>query len=328
MFILGMKKPVWEEPNEGLPGGAGEGGEGAAPDASASESGEGSLQDGAPARSSIMDFATKGEGGEPWQVPDGMEVPSHLVGSTAEDTLSKVMTAYKGARQELGSRKKADGTLEGTLPSEIDGYTFDSIEADPENDPVLADLTSEESRKYVDPARQAALEVGIPDAAFAKFMHAYASKLGENGIQINSDPEKQAEINGEAEFEGLVGALGQNGADLALRQMDNFQQKLQANGILATSEDNAEFLQMIGTAKATQIMQKILVAEFGEQAIPPADPMQGAPTQEEAYAAHRAAMQMQPGSDRDDAMANAEAMLEKAMSGQVSTRGTIRSKVM
>ena len=138
-------------------------------------------------------------------------------------------------------------------------------------DVVLADLTSEESKPYVDAFREVAMEVGIPDAAFAKLMHGAVGKLVENGLSISTDPEQAMQINGEAEMEALTRDLGPQGANDALRQIDTFAQKLANNGILQNEKDVQEFAQMVGTAQGLQIMQRIIVAEFGEKAIPKAE---------------------------------------------------------
>ena len=217
--------------------------------------------------------------------------------------------------------------LEGSVPGKIDGYTFDSIEGDRDKDVVLADLTSEESKPYVDAFREVAMEVGIPDAAFAKLMHGAVGKLVENGLSISTDPEQAMQINGEAEMEALTRDLGPQGANDALRQIDTFAQKLANNGILQNEKDVQEFAQMVGTAQGLQIMQRIIVAEFGEKAIPKAEGVAGAPTLEEAYEQHRQALSMPPGSDREEAVSRAEKQLEKAMA-QGSTPGAVRSRVL
>ena len=319
-----------ENPGDGGPTPAETGSPGQGGDAQPPGDGGAGGGDAPPSRSSVLDFAPKGEAEadpDAWKLPDGLELPEHLVGTSAEDTLGKLATAYRGARQELSTRKKADGTLDGAVPKELTGYTFDAIEADPETDPVLADLTSEDSQQYLDPAREVAMELGIPDATFAKFMHGYVSKLSENGLNLAVNPEEAARINGEAEMEQLSKDLGQQGADQALRQIDTFAQKLAQRGVLADKSDLEEFAQMVGTAKGLQIMQRIIVAELGERAIPKADGVEGAPTQEEAYEAHRQALSMPPGSDREAAVERAEAQLAKALQNSGQT-GQIRSRVL
>lgn len=311
----------------GEPGGMGEG-EATGQDPGAGDAGQ--SQDG---RTNLLDFAPKGEsnagkdGGEAWKMPDGLDIPEHLRGDSAEATLEKLNKAYKGARQQLSTRAPAEGTLAGSIPDTIEGYTFDAVEGDPTKDAVLADLTSEASKAYIDPAREVAKELGLPDATFAKFMHGYVTKLNEAGLNVSVNPEEAQQARGEAEMAALTERLGQQGADLALRQIDTFAQKLAANGILGDQDDVREFAEMVGTAKGLEIMQRIIVAEFGEQAIPRGDAVDGAPTLEEAYATHAAALSMPPGSSREEAVAAAERRLEKAMQ-QGSTQGAIRSRVL
>lgn len=282
-------------------------------------------------KSSILDFAPKdgdkAKDGDAaaWKLPDGMEIPEHLVGLSAEDTLKKLSNAYKGARTELSTRKKDDGILEGAVPKDIDGYQFTG---DLENDPVLKDLTSEESKPIVDEWRKAAMEVGIPDAAFAAFMHKGMANMSAAGFApAFGDAAEAQRIQGEAEMAALVTELGKSGADQTLRQLDTFAQKLANNGILTDKSDVQEFGQMVGTAKAARIMQRIISAEFGEKAIPMGDGVEGAPTLEEAYEQHNAAMSMPRGADRDEAMRRAEARLSQAMAGG-STSGQLRSRVL
>jgi len=253
-----------------------------------------------------------------------MEIPEHLVGLSAEDTLKKLSTAYKGARTELSTRKKDDGVLEGAVPKDIEGYQFTG---DIENDPVLKDLTSEESKPIVDEWRKAAMEVGIPDAAFAAFMHKGMENMGKAGFGAFGDSEQAQQVNGKAEMAALVEDLGKSGADLTLRQLDTFAQKLANNGILTSQDEVEEFGQMVGTAKAARIMQRIITAEFGEKAIPMGDGVEGSPTLEEAYEQHNAALSMPRGADRDEAMRRAEARLAQAMAGG-STNGQLRSRVL
>lgn len=345
-----MIRQYWQMPffNQEGEGGSGSGGEGRA---TGEETGGGNLNpgdgsgeggsdgDGSSAGSSLLDFAPKGgegegsggqegDGGEAWKLPDGIEVPEHLLGANAEETLRKVSAAYKGARQEISTKKKEDGVLEGDVPGKIDGYTFDAVGTDPKSDAVLADLMSEESQQYLDPAREAALDLGIPDATFAKFMHTYVSKLNEAGIAISGDPAAMAQVSGEAEMEQLTSDLGAAGADLALRQVDTYAVKLAENGILQSQDDVNEFAQMVGTAKGLQIFQRILVAEFGEQAIPPGDGVEGAMTPDEAHQKLSEALRLPVGPDREAAIHRAEANLEKANANYSSTRGSVRSRVL
>lgn len=300
------------------------------PDGGASPEGDsgGTAAGGSP--SSIMDFKPQGDApkdGEAWKAPEGMEIPEHMVGSTAEDTLSKVLKAYTGARQELSTRQRDAGVLEGTVPKAADGYTFDSLEVDPEKDAVLKDLTSEESKPIIDAGRKVAHQLGIPDKAFASFMYEYSKELQAQGLSFETDPESSAQIRGEAEMEDLVAAYGKNGADQMLRQIDTYAQKLAANGILQSQQDVDEFSQMIGTKRGLEIFHKILTVEFGEQAIPPGDPVEGDVTLEQAYAMKNEAMQMRRGADRDEAMQRAEAALSKALKSSSST-GAVRSRVL
>ena len=310
-------------------GGAGAGGDGGQSPGGGEGSGEG--EGGAP-RSSIMDFAPKGGDkgageGDDWKLPDGLEVPDHLVGTSAEDTLGKLATAYKGARQELSTRvKPGEGQLEGTVPKEFSGY---EITGDGETDDEIAnELNTEASKPIVDQWRKAALEVGMPDAAFAKFMKLGMGNMIEAGYAMTGTPEEQAQINGEAEMEALTKEVGQAGADQMLAQMNNFAQRLATNGILQNQADVDEFGQMIGTSRAIQIMQRIIVGEFGEKPIPKAEGVEGALTVEEAYQLQNEAMALPAGAEKEEKLARAEKELRKALASGGSTPGQIRSRVL
>lgn len=342
MFVITRcSRPLWGPADEGAGGDAAlapgsQPAAGAPPASGAPPAAGADGADGADAKadsgpgqkSTLLDFAPKGDNAKPgdaaWKLPDGLEVPDHLLGTSAEETLRKLSTAYKGARAELSTRKREDGVLDGAVPKDIDGYKF---EGDLEKDPILKDLASEESKPIVDAWRKAALEVGIPDAAFAKFMHTGIAKMQEAGLQVGLNPEQAMQINGEAEMEGLVQALGKAGADMALRQLDSFAQKLAERKILSSKEDVAEFGQMVGTARAAQIMQRIITAEFGEQAIPPGDPIEGGVTIEEAYQMQREALSISDATTRQEAVERADAALAKALA-QGSTPGQVRSRVL
>lgn len=328
MFIELHGQPVWAPADEGEGQSPGEAPQGdAAPPPSDDTPPRSDGGDPAP-KSSILDFKTdpKPEGADEWKLPDGLEIPDHLKGSNAEDTLRKMSVAYKGARQEISSRKKADGVLEGAVPKDIDGYNFDSLAIDPKDDPALQDLTSEESKPIVDAFRSAALEAGIPDQAFAKLMHGGMAKLMEGGLNIASG-EEATRINGEAEMASLVEEVGQAGADQIIGQLDSYGQKLASRGILSEQADVEEYAQMVGTARAARIMNRIIQSEFGERAIPPSDGVDGSVTVAEAYEQHASALRMPQGSDREEAIAAAEARIAKAMKEQ-GTPGQVKSRVL
>lgn len=332
MFIRGILRGfdprAFEKPGEGnpgdggTPGDPGQGGEDPPPGA-----GEAGGEDPPPAKSSIMDFAPKGDApkpGEEWKLPDGIEIPDHLRGTSAEDTLSKLSKAYAGARAELSKGGQKPSEEIGEIPDDPEKYEITGEDPD---DPIFKDLTSEESKPIVDAWRAAAKEAGLGTKQFDAFMKMGMKNMVEGGLQIETDPEKAAQVNGEAEMKALEEQLGKSGADLALRQLDSFAVKLANKGILSNQEDVNEFSQMVGTARAAQIMQRIIVGEFGEQAIPPGDGVDGVPTLEEAYAAKDAALRMPPGSERDHAIQMAEQKLSRVMK-EGSTTGSIRSKVL
>lgn len=331
--------PVWAPADEGTPGDTGglaptgdDPGQGANPPAPVDAGGEGEL--GAPAAgkpSSIMDFAKRGEGekpaegGEKWKLPDGLEIADHLVGDSAEDTLRKMSVAYAGARKELSTRSKDAGVLEGTVPKDIDGYQI-TLDEKAKDNPALADLTSEASKPIVDAWRAAALEVGIPNEAFSKFMQQGVAKMAEGGLTIGNAQE-QTELNGAAEYEALTKQLGKDGADMALHQLDTFGLKLQEHGILNSEEDLIEYAQMFGTARGAVIGQRMISVMFGEKAIPRGDGPDGEQTVAEARATLDAALKMPAGSDREAAVLRAEEGMKKAIRPGINP-GQMKSSVL
>jgi hypothetical protein len=279
--------------------------------------------------SSILDFATKeADPNAPrgkFEVPEGLEIPDHLVGDDANGTLAKLLKAYQGARSELSKGGQKPNAEIGEIPKDASGYEITS--EDPE-DPVFKDMTSEASKPIMDAWRKAAKEAGLGSKQFDAFMKMGYQNMIEGGLKVETDPEKAAKINGEAEMEALVGEVGKAQADQILRQLDTFAVGLANRGILSDQKDVDEFGQMVGTARAARIMQRIIVGEFGEKAIPSnTDGPAGTPTIDEAYAAKDAAWRIPEGAERDVAMKRAEEMLAKAMQEGGQT-GTIRSKVL
>lgn len=320
--------------DEGGSGGSGDeggdagGGEGDA-GGEGGEGGEGGSGEGG--SSSILDFATKGDKGNgegdagDWKLPDGMELPDHLVGSNADDTLAKVAKAYSGARRELSTRAKESGQLEGSVPESPDGY---EITADGDDDKIAAELNSEASKPIVDSFRKAAHELGIPDKAFNDFMRKGMAGLEEAGIPIGVSNEDAARISGEAELETLTETYGKQEAGTIINTLSTYGEKLAARGVLKDESDVEEFGQMVGTARAAAIFHRILTGELGEKPIPPADGMDGSISPQEAQAAYSEASRMKPGAEKDAAMAEAQRKMEKAFGNQPAQTGSVRSSVL
>lgn len=326
-----MHAPVWSPADEGA-GGAGDAGEGEGGEAGSSDGegkgGEGGEGEGG-GNSSILDFATKGkegEGdGEEWKLPDGLEVPDHLLGSNADETLAKLSKAYHGARRELSQKGKGEGKLEGEVPADPDGYKFDP---EGDDDKIAAELNSEASKPYVDAFRKAAHKLGIPDQAFSKLMREGLSGIAEGGMPIGVSNEEAAQVSGEAEMQSLVKEVGQKEASTIVNTIGTYAEKLASRGVLQGDEDTAEFAQMVGTARAARIFHRILTGEMGEKPIPSADGADGSSTPTEAYAKHAAASRMKPGAERDAAMTEAQRLMAKAFGNDPNPTGSIRSGVL
>jgi len=316
--------PVWNPADEGA-GGSGDGGG----DGGASGEGQGAGGDGGEGsgNSSILDFATKGEGkaeGD-WKLPDGLELPAHLVGISADDTLAKLTKAYQGARRELSTKGKGDGKLEGAVPDSPDGYVF---EAEGKDDAIAAELNSEASKPYVDAFRKAAHKLRIPDKAFSQLMREGLAGVAESGIPIGLSDDAAVKISGEQEMASLVKEVGQKEAGTIVNTISAYARKLADRGVLQNEGEVAEFAQMVGTAKAARIFHRILTGELGERPIPTADGADGSVTPQEAYAKHAAASRMAPGAEKDAAMAEAQRAMQKAFGNSASPTGSVRSSVL
>jgi|GEM_PF-1235971 len=322
--------PVWSPADEGKSG-SGEGdGDGDSGDQGEGAGGEGGDGEGAGSEqggSSILDFASKGKSkdGDAWKMPEGMELPDHLVGSSADDTLAKVTKAYQGARRELSQKGKGEGKLEGSVPEKPDGYVFD---ADGKDDKIAAELNSEASKPYVDAFRKAAHKLGIPDKAFTQLMRDGLGGIAESGMPMGVSNEEAQKISGENEMQSLVKEVGQKEASTIVNTIGTYAEKLVQRGVLKDDADVAEFSQMVGTGRAARIFHRILTGEMGEKPIPMADGADGSVTPQEAYAKHAAASRMPAGSEKDGAMAEAQRLMQKAFGNSPQPTGSIKSGVL
>lgn len=325
--------PVWSPEDEGAGGSGGEGGDGGSGGEGEGAGGEGGEGEGQDKGSSILDFATKqktggkeGEGdGDAWKLPDGMELPDHLLGQTADETLAKVTKAYQGARRELSQKGKGESSLEGAVPDDPDGYKFDP---EGDDDKIAAELNSEASKPYVDAFRKAAHKLGIPDKAFTQLMREGLGGIAESGMPIGVSNEEAQKISGEQEMASLIKEVGQKEASTIVNTIGTYAEKLAQRGVLKDEADMAEFSQMVGTGRAARIFHRILTGEMGEKPIPTADGADGSVTPQEAYAKHAAASRMPGGAEKDAAMAEAQRLMQKAFGNSPQATGSIRSGVL
>jgi len=250
-------------------------------------------------------------------------VAEHLRGKDADETLEKIHTAYKGARDKLA---KGTGALEGEVPDAADAYSFSDQGTEEEPDKVFAELSSEASKPLVDMAKAAAHKMGIPDKAFEGFMREFVQAGGEAGIPFGLSDEEAEEISAEAEMEKLTEITGSGAeASTMVNTVMTYAQKMVDRGVM-TKEQIGEFKVMVGTAESVQIFYNMLVGEMGERPIPPGDPDTGTVTPQEAYAMHEAAAKMPDGAEKDQAMAEANKAMNKAY-GQNPT-GSVPSNVL
>lgn len=333
MWEFWLRHQLVRSPEDEGGSGGGEGGQGGEGEGEGGESSEGGEGDEGQRGGSILDFADKtggegegdgDEGGE-WKLPDGLELPDHLVGTSANDTLARVAKAYTGARRQLSQRAKESGQLEGQVPDDPDGY---EIASEGDDDKIAAELNSEASKPIVDAYRKAAHKLGIPDKTFNDFMRQGMQGLEEAGIPIGVSSEEAQQISSEAELESLSEQYGKQEASTIINTISGYGEKLAARGVLKDEQDVDEFAQMVGTARAASIFHRILTGELGEKPIPPGEGMDGNVSPTEAQAAYARAQNLPEGSEKEAAMAEAQTMMEKAYGTQAAPSGAVRTNVL
>jgi hypothetical protein len=239
-----------------------------------------------------------------WKAPDGL--PDHLKGKDPDETLSKVLKAYNGARKELST--KGSGALEGKVPETPDGYVFEAMG---ENDPIAAELNSAETKPILDAFRASALKHGIPDKAFVAFMRDGMDGVAKAGFALGQTTDEAIQISAAAEMEKLTSQVGAKEASTIVATTTAYGQKLVDRGLM-TPADLAEFKVMIGTADSARIFHRILTTELGEAPIPMGDPARGEVSPLDAQAAYTAALRLPAGAERDAALQRAQGQMAKA----------------
>jgi len=320
--------PLWEGENEGAGGGSqGEG--------SGGNDGEGGSQGDqgqGGGSQSILDFANKGgaadEGaqnkGDGFKLPEGLQLPDHLVGLSLEDTLSKVSKAYAGARRELSQGKPGSSQLEGEVPKEFDQYS-PTFEAEGDDDVVASEINSEVSKPIVDIFRKAAFDLQIPDKTFQKFLRAGLGEMAKQGMPIGVTQEQAIQISAEKELGSLTQQVGRAEAGTIINTLENYGAKMVERGAFSAA-DLAEFRVMVGTADSARVFYRILTGELGEKPIPLGDGGDGQMTAVDAQAKYAAAKAMPHGPERDAALASAQKAMEQAYGNNSS--GSVRSSVL
>jgi len=265
----------------------------------------------------LLDFADKkkdGDAADPdpdpkkWEPPANLKLPEHLVGDSADSTIEKLGKAYMGARNQLAQRKTPAG-LEGTVPDKPEGY---EIAEEGEDDHIARELNSEATKPILDAFRKSAIELNIPDKTFSALMKGGLANLDAEGIiDAGLSDEEAQRISGEAELEILAEQVGAQQAKDIVNQVGSWVGKLKDRGIVQTDEEMAEAQSMFGTATAARIMQRVLVAEFGERPIPVAEGLEGSSSPAEALAEYHKALSLKPGPERDAALEAATAGMQK-----------------
>lgn len=306
--ILGMI--AFEEPDKGGSGG-GEGGDDGIQKPNVGEDGivppaKGSNDDGGEGGDD-----KGGEGGD-YTAPDF--IPEHMRGKDADDTLEKLFKGYEGARKKIA---QGGGNNDDPAPDNLDGYTF-TDNGDEENpDKVYAELTSEQSKDFVDLAKATAKDMGLGPKQFDGFMRKFVENAAAKGIPVGQTTEEAEAASGEAELEHLVEMYNGNKREAytVANTVINFGQKLFDSNQLSEAE-HKEFGIMVGTAESIQLFHKIMTGQFGEKAIPLPSTDTSAGSLSDVRQRHADALAMAPGPDRDAAIQKAEADLKKVMGGK------------
>jgi hypothetical protein len=314
---------------EGQGGGQGDGGQGS--QGGQGGEGQGGEGEGGKARpGGILDMAQGGgkkagdkggEGGEgDWKLPDGLELPDHLKGKDADSTLALVAKAYKGARQELSAKGKGGEGAPADIPEKPEEYV---IASQGDDDKVAAELNAEASKPVLAGFQAAAKEAGIGKAQFETFMRKGLEAAAAAGVPIGMTDQEAQDLSGEAELEALTEMYGSQVAQTKVNSVGAYGEKLVANQVLKDEADIHEFAIMVGTARSADIMSRIIEYEFGERPIPAPQGIDGKVSVEAANRAHQEALKMKPGAEREEAVAAAEKLMEKAY----GTQGTGSQRV-
>ena len=253
------------------------------------------------------------DGGD-YQAPDG--TPDHLKGKDDKETLNKLLKAYQGARKDISKNKP------GGAPETVDGYEF---KPDGDDDKIATELNSEASKQVVDAFKDAAKEADISVDQLNTLMRKGLGSLSEQGVPIGVSEEEIIEISAKKEFTDLGEAVGEKQAGIMVNTVDQFGQKMLANGVF-TDGDMNEFRVMVGTSQSVQAFYKIMTGTLGEKPIPPADGGEGAITQVEANALFADAKAMKDGPAKDEALKTASAAMERAYGSEKA--GSIRTNIL
>lgn len=169
-----LPTPLWEgEGGGGNSGGGGAGGGGAAAAAAAAAAANGGGGGG--------DQGGGGGGGQQqqqqadgWKAPEGMTIPAEFMGSSAEDTLGKVLggltaasTRAEGLRTQLAAKPSA--------PDKAEAYTFKPA------DDVAKYFGDVEKHPVMSVARVAAHEEGLSQKQFEGFVNKVYGELAKSG---------------------------------------------------------------------------------------------------------------------------------------------------
>ena len=114
-----------------------------------------------------------GEGADAWSAPEG--IPAEFVGSTADETLSKLLPAFNDVSTRAEGLRTKVAQMP-TRPDTADAYTF---EADDKLKPWFGDLDKNPAWQH---ARKSAFEAGMSQDQVQKFISGVYGPMADAGL--------------------------------------------------------------------------------------------------------------------------------------------------
>lgn len=234
---------------------------------------------------------------DPGSLPDG------ILGETDQATIDNLVGTLKSARQAIskGKHKTPD------VPDDAAGYEITSTGDD---DAIALAMNGEEAGDVMGVARDAALDAGLGKEQFEKFVRAFMEKGGDVGMLMSD--EDAIKISAGEEMKELITTVGsEQGAKQIVNTVSAYFDKLKAVEIVSEA-DREEWNTMVGTARASEMMYRVLTEIAGFKPVP----LEGARGDEtythvEAQALQAKALRMEPGAERTAEIVRVQKIFEQ-----------------
>lgn len=258
---------------------------------------------------SILDMAKPAEPDKPkpaqGTVPyDPGKLPDGVLGKTDKETIDNLHARYTEARREISKRQ---ASAAGDVPDKPEGYAF-AKQGD--KDPIFDAVTSKDGKAVDDVVRAACQAAGIGQKQYEALVRTFYERGGEVGMFLSV--EEAQEVSGKAELAELVKMTGsEKAANEIIRTVKDYGQRLVERGIMPKA-DLAEWGTMFGTARASNIMFRILTELAGIKPVPLTGTADAdAYSTEDLYAMRAAMNRMKPGPEREAERKRVEALFEQ-----------------